>query len=432
MQSLRNLPHIASMAFNSPLLIEPAYARVFFCALSSQMGIGAVRDAGGELLSGEQIAGELALFGDDPPPQRKPYQVSGRIAVIPVSGTLVSKASFLNSRSGLTAYNTIIGQLGQAVSDPEVDGILLDMDTPGGMVAGVFDCADNIARMREIKPIWALANDMNCSAGQLIASAASHRLITQTARTGSIGVLMAHYNYAAQAEKTGVEVTLLHSGAHKVDGNPYEKLPDNVRSSIQAKIDATRLMFAEKVAQYTGLSVEAILATEAAVYSGAEALDVGLADELVLNTDAIAHMRDAIGSKTTTRNSGGAMSTTTTTTTAKHQPGSENLNIEQQGSGATLTAEQLQAAVKAENQRMMGIMNCEEAAGRSELAKALAATPGLSVDDAKRIMAAAPASAQARSETALDTLMEQSPDALASAQADAAGDSDNDLLDIPC
>jgi ClpP class serine protease len=43
----------------------------------------------------------------------------------------------------------------------------------------------------DIKPVWALANDMNCSAGQLIASAASRRLVTQTARTGSIGVMMA-------------------------------------------------------------------------------------------------------------------------------------------------------------------------------------------------------------------------------------------------
>ncbi len=36
---LRNLPHIASMAFNEPLMLEPAYARVFFCALAGQLGI---------------------------------------------------------------------------------------------------------------------------------------------------------------------------------------------------------------------------------------------------------------------------------------------------------------------------------------------------------------------------------------------------------
>lgn len=431
MQSLRNLPHIASMAFNSPLLIEPAYARVFFCALASQMGIGTVRDTRGELLTGDQIANELALFGEEERSvERKPYQVSGRIAVIPVSGTLVSKASYLSSYSGMTGYNTIIGLLGKAVHDPDVDGILLDMDTPGGMVAGAFDCADNIARMREIKPIWALANDMNCSAGQLIASAASHRLITQTARTGSIGVLMAHSNYSGQLQQDGIEITLLHSGAHKVDGNIYEKLPEDVRKKMQTAIDATRQMFADKVAQYTGLSVEEVLATEAAVYSGADALEVGLADELVLNTDAIAHMREAIGSKTTTRNSGGSMSKTTTTTTLVNQPSGEGLNVNQPDTGATLTAEQLKAAVKAESQRMMGIMNCEEAIGRGELAKELAATEGLGVDDAKRILAAAPKSAQARSETALDTLMGSAPETLNAGLDNKQND--NDLLDIPC
>ncbi|WP_176687436.1 S49 family peptidase, partial [Escherichia coli] len=73
--------------------------------------------------------------------------------------------------------------------------------------------------------VWALANDMNCSAGQLLASAASRRLVTQTARTGSIGVMMAHSNYGAALEKQGVEITLIYSGSHKVDGNPYSHLP---------------------------------------------------------------------------------------------------------------------------------------------------------------------------------------------------------------
>ncbi len=42
---LRNLPHIASMAFNEPLMLEPAYARVFFCALAGQLGISRLTDA---------------------------------------------------------------------------------------------------------------------------------------------------------------------------------------------------------------------------------------------------------------------------------------------------------------------------------------------------------------------------------------------------
>ncbi|HGH4634991.1 TPA: S49 family peptidase, partial [Enterobacter bugandensis] len=189
---LRNLPHIASMAFNEPLMLEPAYARVFFCALAGQLGITRLTDsASGVSLGAEQIAEPLALFGDDeemgPRPARS-YQVTNGIAVLPVSGTLVSKTRSLQPYSGMTGYNGVIARLQQAMSDPGVDGILLDMDTPGGMVSGAFDCADIIARMRDIKPVWALANDMNCSAGQLIASSASRRLVTQTARTGSIGV----------------------------------------------------------------------------------------------------------------------------------------------------------------------------------------------------------------------------------------------------
>ncbi|MDD8715688.1 phage terminase large subunit family protein [Escherichia coli] len=101
-----------------------------------------------------------------------------------------------------------------------------------------------------------------------IEGSVSRRLVTQTARTGSIGVMMAHSNYGAALEKQGVEITLIYSGSHKVDGNPYSHLPDDVRETLQSRMDATRQMFAQKVSAYTGLSVQAVLDTEAAVYSG--------------------------------------------------------------------------------------------------------------------------------------------------------------------
>ena len=153
-----------------------------FCALAGQLGISRLTDAvSGDSLTAQEALATLALSGDDDGPrQARSYQVMNGIAVLPVSGTLVSRTRALQPYSGMTGYNGIIARLQQAASDPMVDGILLDMDTPGGMVAGAFDCADIIARVRDIKPVWALANDMNCSAGQLLASAASRRLVTQT------------------------------------------------------------------------------------------------------------------------------------------------------------------------------------------------------------------------------------------------------------
>lgn len=436
---LRNLPHIASMAFNEPLMLEPAYARVFFCALAGQLGITRLTDTvSGATLGAEQIAEPLALFDDDeeigPRPSRS-YHITNGIAVLPVSGTLVSKTRSLQPYSGMTGYNGIIARLQQAMSDPGVDGILLDMDTPGGMVSGAFDCADIIARMRDIKPIWALANDMNCSAGQLIASAASRRLVTQTSRTGSIGVMMAHSNYGAALKTQGVEVTLIYSGDHKVDGNPYEKLPKDVRDDFQTRINATRRMFAEKVAAYTGMSVQSVLDTEAAVFSGQESVDAGLAEEMVNNTDALNVMRESLN-KRKTISPGGNMEKVTTASAAdaiQATASAEQTNTVESAAAVVASPAEVSArvaaAVSAENGRIMGILNCDEAKGRESQARALAETPGMTVESAQRILAAAPQSAQARSDTALDRLMETAPGALSTGNASAeAGD---DLLNTP-
>lgn len=107
---LRNLPHIASMAFNEPLMLEPAYARVFFCALAGQLGISRLTDAvsGDSLTAGEAPAALALSVDDDGPRQARSYQVMNGIAVLPVSGTLVSRTRALQPYSGMTGYNGII------------------------------------------------------------------------------------------------------------------------------------------------------------------------------------------------------------------------------------------------------------------------------------------------------------------------------------
>ncbi len=90
---------------------------------------------------------------------------------------------------------------------------------------------------------------------------------------------------------------------------------------------------------------------------------------------------------------------------------------------------QITAAVAAENSRIMGILNCEEAHGREEQARVLAETPGMTVETARRILAAAPQSAQARSDTALDRLMQGAPAPLAA--GNLASDTNKELLNTP-
>ncbi|EGG3071097.1 S49 family peptidase [Salmonella enterica] len=353
----RNLPHILSQATNAPLLLEPAYARVFFCALGRESGAGSLQipqnlenldRAGMELVTGDYMSGDK--------PRARFYQVVNGIAVLPVSGTLVHKLGGMRPFSGMTGYDGITARLQQAISDPEVKGILLDIDSPGGQAAGAFDCADMIYRLGQQKPVWALANDMACSGAMLLASACSRRLVTQTARIGSVGVVMAHASYAGQLEQEGVEITLLYSGKHKTDLNPYQALPDDVRTDYQQKMDDTRRMFADRVAQYTGLSAAAVMATEAAIYDGQAGIEVGLADEIVNAADAVSVMAEAINSNKT---------------------------------GGTMPELSAADAVTQENQRVMGILGCPEARGHEALAQMLAGQPGMSVAQAKSVLAAA-------------------------------------------
>lgn len=353
----RNLPHIISQATNAPLLLEPAYARVFFCALGRESGIGSLQipqnlenldRAGMELVTGNYMSGDK--------PRARFYQVVNGVAVLPVSGTLVHKLGGMRPFSGMTGYDGITARLQQAMDDPDVKGVLLDIDSPGGQGAGAFDCADMIYRLGEQKPVWALANDQSCSAAMLLASACQRRLVTQTSRIGSIGVVMAHTSYAGQLEQEGIDITLIYSGSHKVDLNGTQALPENVRADYQQKMDDARLMFAEKVAQYTGLSVDAVMATEAAIYDGQAGIDAGLADEMVNAADAVTVMAAALKSKSR----GGNMPELTATEAATQ-----------------------------ENQRVMGILTSPEAKGREKLAQMLAAQPGMTVTQAQAILAAA-------------------------------------------
>jgi signal peptide peptidase SppA len=398
----RNLAHIASMAFNEPLLLEPAYARVFFSALGKEIGISRL-NLPDEQLSTSDMNAITASFMTEGKREARFYQVKNGIAVLPVTGTLVHKLGTMRPFSGMTGYDGITARLEQAISDPEVKGVLLDIDSPGGQVAGAFDCADVIARLRDEKPIWALSNDMACSAAMLIAAACSYRLNTQTGRMGSVGVLMAHSNYSGALEQAGLEVTLIYAGSHKVDGNPYEKLPEDVRADFQAKIDSARDMFARKVSGYTGMSVQSVLATEAAVYDGENAMSVGFANQIVNSADAVSVMTTALNLKSPTR---GISMSHEVAQQERQRIASIIAHPEAVGreslAGALamhsdMNAEQVTAVLKSVPAMVVpgadvvaSIMGCDAAKGRESLASHLSKEPGMTLNRAEATLLAMP------------------------------------------
>ncbi len=223
--------------------------------------------------------------------------------MIEISGVLIHRGGWIGQSSGQTSYEGIAAQIDAAAGDPAVRGLALEIDSFGGEVAGVFDLADRIRALRATKPVWAFVAEHAFSAGYALASQADRILLPRTGAVGSIGVVVMHADMSGQLDQDGVQVTLIHSGQHKVDGNPYEPLPEAVRGDIQREIDVLRFLFAETVAAGRAgrLSQEAALATEAATYRGTEAVSAGLADEVIDLTRGFASFRESLSNPTPQR-----------------------------------------------------------------------------------------------------------------------------------
>lgn len=387
-----NYPHIAARALNRPLLLEPGYARHFFAALGSRMQMSALTDAQGQTTPAAGLPAQAAAWDDDERPRSKTYRVHQGIAILPVAGTLVHKSGYIGSSSGTMGYDGIASQLKAALADSEVKGILLDIDSPGGEVSGVQALAMQLAA--STKPVWAHANEMAASAAYWLASTADRLVLTETAEVGSVGVLMAHADRSQALAAEGIAITLIYSGAHKVDGHPYAALPAAVLAEYQADLDALRTTFSSAVATGRRLSVDQVMGTEARLYRGAAAVQIGLAD-------GIASFDDTLKSFSTTLAKYGV------STKGKSMSKPDN-NASPQGEGnhpeqlaqatAQARSEGLAQGIAqgtregsaAERQRIAAILMHANAAGRDATARALALETDMAADAAIAVLASVP------------------------------------------
>jgi capsid assembly protease len=317
---------IAQRAFNTPLMVDPAKALAFLSGLGPRITGQEITFQGMESEAADPTAANVSarasLFGNDLAQRHQrngsqPYALVDGIAVIEIAGTLVHRGAWIGQSSGLTSYEGIAAQLQAALADPGVRGIALDIDSFGGEVAGAFDLADRIRAARSRKPIHALVAEHALSAGYVLASQADRIILPRTGAVGSIGVVALHTEMSGALDQKGIAVTLIHAGSHKIDANPYQPLPEAVHSQMQRELEVVRFLFAETVAAGRGdrLTHAAALATEAAVFRGADAIAAGLADELADPVTAFHAFAAAPRGTTSSSRKGPQMTTAPTETT---------------------------------------------------------------------------------------------------------------------
>jgi signal peptide peptidase SppA len=316
---------IAQRAFNTPLMVGPAKALAFLSGLGPRITGQEITFQGLEVEAADQTAASLparaSLFGNDLAQRHQrngtqPFTLVDGIAVIEIAGTLVHRGAWIGQSSGLTSYEGIAAQLQAAIADPGVRGIALDIDSFGGEVAGAFDLADRVRAARAQKPVYAFVAEHALSAGYVLASQADRIILPRTGAVGSIGVVALHTDMSGALDQKGIAVTLIHAGAHKIDANPYQPLPEAVHDQMQRELEVVRFLFAETVAAGRGdlLTHAAALATEAAVYRGADAIAAGLADDLADPVNAFRAFAAAPRGTTSPSRKGPIMTTTPTDT----------------------------------------------------------------------------------------------------------------------
>jgi len=269
---------IASRAFGTPLALEPGKAELIARVLGRWM-----QGRGVDIAPGLDPDDLPATAPDTGVGAEQPlYDMVGSVAVVQVGGTLVNRGAWIGAQSGITSYQGLRRQFEAAAADDGVSAIALEIDSPGGEVAGLFDLCAAIRAVRAVKPVHAFIADQATSAAYGIAAQATGITVSRTGWAGHIGTVIVHADMTGALDRDGIAVTLIQSGARKTDGTDLAPLSDTARSWLQAEADAARSLLAEEIAAGRGpaLDAAAALATEARIYTGRDAVSAGLADRV--------------------------------------------------------------------------------------------------------------------------------------------------------
>ena len=378
-----SLTQIASRVLNRPLLLHPTKAEIILQVLQGRLPMD-----GAKIESLRPDANQFLgnRYGEDG--RVRKYAVAGGVAIIPIVGALVNRGAWIGANSGMVSYEGITAQLRDAAEDPEVHAVLLDIDSPGGEATGMFTVAEQVRRLGTSKPVTAFVNDMAASAAYGIASAANEIVVSPTSIVGSIGVVLTHLDRSGELEQKGVRATLIYAGKHKVDGNSFGPLSDTVQADLQTEVMKFYDQFVGLVARgRTGITAQAIRATEARTFIGQDGIDRGLADRVASLDEVLANLSTLVLGAAKTRK-GFAMSNPNPVV-----PQAENAGITEAAMSVavdTARAEGLAEGIAVATGRIKSILTCAQAAGREAQAMGFAFETSMSAEEAMKVLGMAP------------------------------------------
>lgn len=206
-----------------------------------------------------------------------------RLGVVRVEGLIVGSED-------------LVGWIGELERDDSVKGVLLRIDSPGGVVAPSQEVYAAVRRLAERKPVIASMGAVAASGGYYVAAAAQEIVANPSTLTGSIGVRMELLNIRALAEKVGLSQTLITSGEMKGAGTPFREMSPREREYLTAVVMDMHDQFVNDIAQARGMEREQVAAlADGRAFTGRQAQGLGLVDHLGGMEEAMDLLRERCG-----------------------------------------------------------------------------------------------------------------------------------------
>ena len=204
--------------------------------------------------------------------------------MLPLHGPVTPRGSLLYSLLGVDdgGLQAFCSGLRAALADGNVKAIVIDIDSPGGLIDLVPETSAMIRAARGKKPIVAVANTLAASAAYWIAAQADELVVTPSGQVGSIGMVTIHSDFSAMEAMMGINTTVISAGPYKTDGNPYEPLSRDGKAALQDQVDQLYGMFTANVAAGRGVKQRAVRSGygQGRMVLASDALAAGMVDHV--------------------------------------------------------------------------------------------------------------------------------------------------------
>lgn len=201
---------------------------------------------------------------------------SGNVAMIHIDGDIVSTGGLL---SGEVTSDYVISKIKEAESNPNVQAIVLSINSPGGMVVASKEIAEYVKNTSI--PVVAWIREVGASGAYLISSASDYIVCDNLSITGSIGVTDSYLEFSETLQQYGVEYVRIVSGEHKDIGSSYRNLTADEQEILLRLVNESFDYFLNFVIEHrnlTEISIESV--RDGRIMGGSEAYELGLVDNL--------------------------------------------------------------------------------------------------------------------------------------------------------